>query len=711
MPRALGDSRHFSVQRRAGALSQILVDEQAREDRRHLVGDVVGAGQPDLAMREALAVQELGELGDRPLADVRDVGRRAHVVGAPGLDALGRGQDHGGGMIERAAQLAEEALGMLHVLEHVRADDDGALEGLGLDGQGALGVEVVLDEAPEGKVHAAVLEVRTEVEADDAEGRVQRCELAALAAPDVDDRAGPHRAGDPAGLDVDVRLPGDAAVGVRVVLRLGAVYVAGLDAVGVRHRIPIVGCRPRTLTRIKAAARRPTTRAMTHPTVSVIIPCFNYEQWVAGAVRSALEQDWPAIEVIAVDDGSTDGTPEVLASFGDAIRVIRRPNGGLNAATSTGMEHATGEFITFLDADDEWQPNRCRVLAEALIANPDAGLAYGDMEVVDTDGRTVAPSFREAYRIEPRAGRVLGRLLAGNFISAGSLMVRSSLRELYHPIPDVAAWQDWWIASRVATVADVVPIAEPVNRYRLHGTNMNLGQTGEGFAKLCRTELPFRRFLLTTTEASLVSAGDLVAGLGAYDHHLAALAQLDRRPVSVVAPTSEQERAQADAAYAEGLDALEADGAERALPALVRAAALVPGWGEVRALIEDLVPVIAGEVEPAPEPRRLPVALDAHTALSTPAVLTAWAHAFSGADDVSLVVCGLRESAHVHMLVALAEQCGLDRPDAADVITVEERHPAAVAARLGRSLAATVADAASVPALATALREQLAAAP
>src|SRR3954469_1740422 len=104
---------------------------------------------------------------------------------------------------------------------------------------------------------------------------------------------------------------------------------------------------------------------MAAPLVSVIIPCFNYEQWVGAAVRSALAQDWPAIEVIAVDDGSTDGTPEVLASFGDAIRVIRRPNGGLNAATSTGFEAATGELITFLDADAAWQTTPRRLLLPA----------------------------------------------------------------------------------------------------------------------------------------------------------------------------------------------------------------------------------------------------------------------------------------------------------------------------------------------------------
>jgi len=444
---------------------------------------------------------------------------------------------------------------------------------------------------------------------------------------------------------------------------------------------------------------------VTVPTVSVIIPCFNYERWVAGAVRSALDQDWPAIEVIAVDDGSTDRTPEILASFGDAIRVIRRPNGGLNAATSTGLEAATGEFLTFLDADDEWGPDRCRLLAEALIAAPNAGLVYGDMEIIDTQGRTRVASFREDQGIDAVGGRVLGRLLAGNFISAGSLMVRSSLRSRFHPIPDFAAWQDWWIATRVAEVADVLPIDAVVNRYRDHGGNMNLGVSGPAFVELCRTELPFRRWLLTALDPAHATAKELVTGLVVYDSQLNRVANADNRPVREIGAPNEEERARAGAAFAEGLSALAAHGVERAVPALVVAAALVPGWVEPRLVLDDLLPEITGEPEreAAPATRGLAIAVSAAAVFREPALLEAWARTFSGRDDITLVVTGVREPRYVDALVALAASYGLDRLDAADVVAVEERHLAAVSARLGRPLSAAVGDAADVAALAEAL--------
>ncbi len=91
---------------------------------------------------------------------------------------------------------------------------------------------------------------------------------------------------------------------------------------------------------------------MTQPLVSIIIPCYNSERWVAEAVQSALDQTYPHIEVIVIDDGSTDGSVEVLKSFGDCIYWETGPNRGACAARNRGTELAKGEYLQFLDADD-----------------------------------------------------------------------------------------------------------------------------------------------------------------------------------------------------------------------------------------------------------------------------------------------------------------------------------------------------------------------
>jgi glycosyltransferase involved in cell wall biosynthesis len=107
---------------------------------------------------------------------------------------------------------------------------------------------------------------------------------------------------------------------------------------------------------------------VTNAVVSVIIPTWNRAAEVRRAVDSVLAQTYKPLEAIVVDDGSTDGTPKVLASYGRAIRVIRRENGGPSAARNTGIRASTGEAVAWLDSDDCWQPDRVEALAALLNA-------------------------------------------------------------------------------------------------------------------------------------------------------------------------------------------------------------------------------------------------------------------------------------------------------------------------------------------------------
>ena len=173
------------------------------------------------------------------------------------------------------------------------------------------------------------------------------------------------------------------------------------------------------------------------PFVSAVMAAYNYEGYVAEALESALAQDYPAdrLEVIVVDDGSTDGTSEIANGyaerFGGRIRYIRQDNAGLAAATSRGLQEARGELITLLDADDVWLASRTQLLVAALSRNPKAGLVYGDMQVIDGDGRTIAESWLEEARQTPFRGLVAAHLLRSNFVIAPSMMVRASLKERF----------------------------------------------------------------------------------------------------------------------------------------------------------------------------------------------------------------------------------------------------------------------------------------
>ena len=94
------------------------------------------------------------------------------------------------------------------------------------------------------------------------------------------------------------------------------------------------------------------------PAVSVIIPCHNYGRFVTAAVESALSQTYQPVDVIVIDDGSTDDTPERLQAFGSRIRYIRQENQGVSAARNTGIRQSCGEWVAFLDADDFWHPQK-----------------------------------------------------------------------------------------------------------------------------------------------------------------------------------------------------------------------------------------------------------------------------------------------------------------------------------------------------------------
>ncbi|HEX4085526.1 MAG TPA: glycosyltransferase family A protein [Chthoniobacteraceae bacterium] len=103
--------------------------------------------------------------------------------------------------------------------------------------------------------------------------------------------------------------------------------------------------------------------------VSIGIPCYNAERWIAGAVRSALDQTWPEKEVIVADDGSTDGTLGVLEQFGGSVRIERASHGGANRARNLLLRAARGEWIQYVDADDYLRPEKIeRQFAEAAPA-------------------------------------------------------------------------------------------------------------------------------------------------------------------------------------------------------------------------------------------------------------------------------------------------------------------------------------------------------
>ena len=126
---------------------------------------------------------------------------------------------------------------------------------------------------------------------------------------------------------------------------------------------------------------------MSPPTVSVVIPAYNAAWCVHKAIDSVLAQDFRDLEVVVVNDGSTDDTMAVLRRYGDSIQVVSQSNGGMSSARNAGIRASRGEFLAFLDSDDWWLPGKLRGQVELLRNRPELGFCSCTARVEDMEGR------------------------------------------------------------------------------------------------------------------------------------------------------------------------------------------------------------------------------------------------------------------------------------------------------------------------------------
>src|SRR5271170_543537 len=124
------------------------------------------------------------------------------------------------------------------------------------------------------------------------------------------------------------------------------------------------------------------------PAVTVLIDTYNHERFIEEALVSVLEQDFPSsdVEILVVDDGSTDRTPEVVRKFEPRVRLLRKTNGGQASAFNAGIPEARGEIVAFLDGDDWWAPGKLTAVTQALSAHADVGLVGHGLTEVYPDG-------------------------------------------------------------------------------------------------------------------------------------------------------------------------------------------------------------------------------------------------------------------------------------------------------------------------------------
>lgn len=162
--------------------------------------------------------------------------------------------------------------------------------------------------------------------------------------------------------------------------------------------------------------------------LSVVIPTYNRAEPCARAVRSVIAQTYRPIEVVVVDDGSTDDTAErLLAEFGDRITLVRQPNQGVSRARNAGVRASRGACIAFLDSDDTWVAQKAAIQMQWLAERPDFGLCLCDVMLFDTGGGPPVRSHRRAQL--PVDGFILDHVLRRPSLLPSTMVVRRDLFE------------------------------------------------------------------------------------------------------------------------------------------------------------------------------------------------------------------------------------------------------------------------------------------
>jgi len=208
---------------------------------------------------------------------------------------------------------------------------------------------------------------------------------------------------------------------------------------------------------------------------SVLIDTYNHERFIEQAIVSVLEQDFPAAdrEIIVVDDGSTDRTPELVKKFEPRVRLLRKENGGQASAFNAGIPECKGEIVAFLDGDDWWMPNKLTCVAEAMAADLSVGIVGHGIVNVERDGRERAEILREGFRFQVNTiegARLFRR--RGSFLGTSRMTIRRALLGRIGPVPESIEIQaDEYLFTLAAAQAGVQILPETLTYYRLHEGN------------------------------------------------------------------------------------------------------------------------------------------------------------------------------------------------------------------------------------------------
>jgi glycosyltransferase involved in cell wall biosynthesis len=220
------------------------------------------------------------------------------------------------------------------------------------------------------------------------------------------------------------------------------------------------------------------------PRISVVIPCYNAERYVAATLRSVLAQTLPAAEVIVVDDGSRDASAELVRSQFPGVTLLRQPNQGVAAARNRGIEHASGDWIAFVDADDIWLPGKLAAQWALLGSRPDARIAYTAWQVWHSTEPEPAPQLLaqlsaaadDEVRWAGASGWIYPELLLDCVVWTSTVLAeRALLQQLGGFDAGLRIGEDYDLWLRASRVTPILRLPRPGALYRMHPQSITKG--------------------------------------------------------------------------------------------------------------------------------------------------------------------------------------------------------------------------------------------
>ena len=199
------------------------------------------------------------------------------------------------------------------------------------------------------------------------------------------------------------------------------------------------------------------------PLVSVIVPTYNGARFLAQTIESVLAQTYPNLEVLVVDDGSTDATSSIATGYGSRVRYIQQANAGTAAARNRGVAEARGDYIALLDHDDLWLPHKLERQMPTFASDPAIGVVFARIEFFRTETGEVTAHYFPGLELGPHD------LLAHRILPIQTVVIRRRALEAVGPFDvDLRGTDDWDLGIRLSAQFRMVGVPETLAKVRLH---------------------------------------------------------------------------------------------------------------------------------------------------------------------------------------------------------------------------------------------------